>query len=49
MQFRFFLATPARASNGRNFHETVGESAAIRIHTGTATPSRLMLFVLPAA
>jgi len=35
-------------TGGRNFDETEGASAEIRIHTGTATPSRLMLFVLPA-
>ncbi len=33
-------------TGGRNFDETQGQRAEIRIHTGTATPSRLLLFVL---
>lgn len=33
-------------TGGRNYDETQGQTAEIRIHTGTATPSRLMLYVL---
>lgn len=34
-------------TGGRNFDETQGQRAEIRIHTGSATLSRLLLFVLP--
>ena len=34
-------------TGGRNFDESQGRSAEIRIHTGPEMPSRLQLFVLP--